>query len=206
MSSGDEPTDADLVERAKLAVRDDFGAFEALVHRYQEKVLGNCRYLTGSRDDAEDLAQEIFVKAFFALERFEGRSSFHTWLWRIKVNHCLNHVRRGRQERTIDVDTPGLDRVPELQVAPVAERSLHTQLDRDLIERSLDAMSETLRIPLLLRDLDGLPYQEIADELNLSLSAVKMRIKRGREDFQRRYAGGLPGREPSVEDAMKAHG
>ena len=107
-SSGAEPTDTDLVERAKRAVRDDYGAFEVLVQRYQEKVLGNCRYLTGSRDDADDLAQEVFVKAFFALPRFEGRSTFHTWLWRIKVNHCLNHLRRSRQERTIDVETPGL--------------------------------------------------------------------------------------------------
>ena len=146
-----------------------------------------CRYLTGSRDDADDMAQEVFVKAYFALSRFEGRSSFQTWLWRIKVNHCLNHLRKSWRERTIDIEAPGLDRVPELQVEATAHRVLQTQLDRELIDQTLDALPETLRIPLLLRDLDGLSYQEIADELGLSLSAIKMRIKRGREEFRRRY-------------------
>ena len=151
-------------------------------------MLGNCRYLAGSGADAEDLAQEVFVKMFFGLSRFEGRSTFKTWLWRIKVNHCLNFLQRRRTERMVDVDTPGLDRTPELQTSPTAERALAAQADRALIDRSLDGMNDTLRVPLLLRDLDGLSYQEIADRLGLSLSAAKMRIKRGREEFRRRYA------------------
>ncbi len=114
-------TDADLVKRAQRAGRDDYGAFELLVDRYQHRVLANCRYLSGSRDEAEDMSQEVFVKAFFALSRFEGRSSFHTWLWRIKINHCLNHLRRVRRERPVDIDTPGLERAPELQVEATAD-------------------------------------------------------------------------------------
>ena len=187
MPVGSEGTDTELVTQAKQAVRDDFGPFEALVQRYQDRVLGNCRYLTGSRDDADDMAQEVFVKAFFALQKFEGRSSFKTWLWRIKVNHCLNHLRRSRRERTIDIEAPGLDRVPELQVEARAEDALRSQVDRESIDRILETLPETLRVPLLLRDLDGLSYQEIADELGLSLSATKMRIKRGREEFRSQY-------------------
>ena len=198
-------TDADLVARAQQSARDDYGAFDALAQRYQDRVLGNCRYLTVARDDADDMAQEVFVKAFFALSKFEGRSSFQTWLWRIKVNHCLNHLRRSRRERTIDIEAPGLDRVPELQVEATAHRTLQTQLDRELIDQTLDALPETLRVPLLLRDLDGLSYQEIADELGLSLSAVKMRIKRGREEFRHRYDEHVSGAEPRAGQ-MRADG
>ncbi len=200
-----DATDADLVSQAKRADRDDCGAFELLVQRYQDRVLGNCRYLTGSREDADDMAQEVFVKAFFALSRFEGRSSFQIWLWRIKVNHCLNHLRRSRRERTIDIEAPGLDRVPELQVEAAAHRALQTELDRELIDRTLESLPDTLRIPLLLRDLDGLSYQEIANDLKLSLSAVKMRIKRGREEFRHRYDEGVSGDEPRL-DQVRAHG
>ena len=234
--SRDSPIDdaplVDQAQRARRAARDDFRAFEVLVERYQERVLGNCRYLTGSQSDAEDLAQEVFVKAFSGLATFERRSSFKTafasgspWLrvpvlvrlptagvvrcpllrlqprlrrpgrrqtvfpWRIKVNHCLNFLQRSRRERFVAVDEPEVEQRPELHVDPAAPRNLETELDRELITRSLDAMPETLRVPLLLRDLDGFSYQEIADGLGLSLSAVKMRIKRGREDFRGRYAG-----------------
>ena len=201
VGSDPRPDDDELVDRAKRSDRYDLEAFEALVERYQEKVLGNCRYLTGSRDDAEDLAQEVFVKMFFGLARFEGRSAFKTWLWRIKVNHCLNFLQRRKGEREVDLETPGLDRAPELQVQPTAERLLESQRDRDVIDQTLDGMGESLRIPLLLRDLDGLSYQDIADELGLSLSAVKMRIKRGREDFQRRYSATCANQEQVSEPA-----
>ncbi len=191
--SPDSPIDdaalVDEAQRARRAARDDLRAFEVLVERYQERVLGNCRYLTGSQSDAEDLAQEVFVKAFSGLATFERRSSFKTWLWRIKVNHCLNFLQRSRRERFVAVDEPEVEQRPELRVDPAAPRNLETELDRELITRSLDAMPETLRVPLLLRDLDGFSYQEIAEGLGLSLSAVKMRIKRGREDFRGRYAG-----------------
>lgn len=187
MSDDLQTSDDELVDRARQAIRGDLSAFEALVERYQEKVLGNCRYLTGSRTDAEDLAQEVFVKTFCGLARFERRSAFKTWLWRIKVNHCLNFLKRQRREQSVDLETPGLDRAPELQVPPAAGRALENDVNRQRIEDTLDQMSESLRVPLLLRDLDGFSYQEIADQLQLSLSAVKMRIKRGRAEFRRRY-------------------
>ena len=191
--SDDLPLDEALVDeaqQARRAARDDLRAFEILVERYQDGVLGNCRYLTGSPSDAEDLAQEVFVKAFSGLASFERRSSFKTWLWRIKVNHCLNFLQRSRRERFVTVEQLDVRQRPELRVEPAAPRNLETAFDRELIARSLDAMPETLRVPSLLRDLDGFSYQEIADGLGLSLSAVKMRIKRGREDFRQRYAEG----------------
>ena len=98
-----------------------------------------------------------------------------------------------------------MDRVPELQVEPTAHRALQTEHDRELIDETLDALPDTLRVPLLLRDLDGLSYQEIADDLELSLSALKMRIKRGREEFRRRYDERVSRGEPRPNQ-VRAHG
>ncbi len=116
----DDAALVDQVQAARRAARDDFRAFEVLVERYQDRVLGNCRYLTGSQSDAEDLAQEVFAKVFSGLAGFERRSGFKTWLWRIKVNHCLNFLQRSRRERFVAVHEPEVEQRPELQVGPAA--------------------------------------------------------------------------------------
>lgn len=176
-----------LVRAAKVAPPDDLRAFEALVERNQGHVVANCRHLTGSPAEAEDLAQEVFVKAFFALRRFEERSSFRTWVRQIKVNHCLTHLTKRKKERTVDLDDPGVADDQALRVDAAAEDQLLAEDERARIQAVLDALGESLRVPLVLRDLDGLSYQEIAEQLGIGLSAVKMRIKRGREEFRRLY-------------------
>ncbi len=179
--------DDSLVDRAQASPSGDLRAFEGLVRRHQEVILANCRYMTGSADLAEDLAQEVFVKAYFALPRFEKRASFGTWVKRIKVNHCLNHIRKAKKGSFVDLDDPALQSEPELQVAATGQADLETLDERARIRRTLDLVPEKLRLPLILRDLDGLTYQEIAEHLNIGLSAVKMRIKRGRQEFRRLY-------------------
>ena len=157
------------------------------MRRHQGHVVANCRVITRSSADAEDLAQDVFIKAFFGLRRFEGRSQFKTWLQRIKVNHCLNHLRKTRGAVLVDMEEPGLEAHPAMHRQSTVHESLQSGLDRERIVRALDGMSDTLRIPLMLRDGDGLSYEEIATELGIGLSAVKMRIKRGREEFRRRF-------------------
>ena len=179
--------DDELVEQARARGNGDTRPFEELVRRHQRFVVGNCRVILRSANDAEDLAQEVFVKAFFALRRFEGRSQFRTWLQRIKVNHCLNHLRKTRGTVTVDIEDVALEGHSGMQTAPNAEIELQTAGDRDQIMRVLDSMSDTLRIPLMLRDGDGQSYDEIAAHLGIGLSAVKMRIKRARTEFRRRF-------------------
>lgn len=162
--------------------------FEALVRRHQGFVLANCRVISRSPADAEDLAQEVFVKAYFGLPRFEQRAQFRTWLRRIKVNHCLNFVRKTRGAVLVDVTEPSVESHADMMSPPVAEDRLHASDTRDRIVAVLDTMSDTLRVPLMLCDADGLSYDEIAEQLGIGLSAVKMRIKRGREEFRRRWA------------------
>jgi RNA polymerase sigma-70 factor (ECF subfamily) len=181
-----ELSDEALVERVRNAPERDTGAFETLVQRHQRGVVANCRHLT-TADVAEDLAQEVFVKAYFALNRFEGRSSFKTWVQRIKVNHCLNHLRRRRGVAYVDLEEEATASRPELQTDAEAERALEVEDARRQVAALLDAMSDTLRIPLVMRDADGMSYEEIASVLGIGLSAVKMRIKRGREEFRRLF-------------------
>ncbi len=182
----DEP-DEGLVARI-LRDEHDPRPFEALVRRHQGFVLANCRVISRSPADAEDLAQEVFVKAYFGLPRFEQRAQFRTWLRRIKVNHCLNFVRKTRGAVLVDVDEPSVETHADMMSPPVAEDRLHADETRDRIVQVLDTMSDTLRVPLMLCDADGLSYDEIAEQLGIGLSAVKMRIKRGREEFRRRWA------------------
>jgi RNA polymerase sigma-70 factor (ECF subfamily) len=192
-------TDSDetLVDKAKAAPPGDLRAFETLVQRHQAGILANCRYLSGSAEDAQDLAQEVFVKAFFGLGRFEGRATFRSWIQRIKVNHCLNFLRKRKGKTFVDVQDPVIETESELQTAPDAERRVRAKDQREAIQAVLGQLTETLRVPLIMRDLDGLAYEEIAEALGIGLSAVKMRIKRAREEFRRLYSAvlGKPGEE-----------
>jgi RNA polymerase sigma-70 factor (ECF subfamily) len=183
-------TDEMLVETARQARQGDLRAFEELLRRHQGRVQTNCRYLSGNDEDALDLAQEVMVKAYFNLKRFEGRSSFGTWIGRIKVNHCLNHLRRQKGRSFVDLDEPGLKSHRELQSGRRTDDAVLAGDRRAAIAAVLETMPESLRVPLILRDMDGLSYQEIADQLEVGLSAVKMRIKRAREHFRAAYERG----------------
>ena len=180
-------SDEELVELIRGAGDGDLRPFDRLVKRHQGKVLANCRYLTRSAADSEDLAQEVFLKAFFALERFEGRSSFSTWLQRIKINHCLNYLDKKKRRPSVAVEDLDPSHDKRFSVAPEAERRIHARSDRERIGFILDLLVENLRVPLVLRDADGASYQEIADHLGIGLSAAKMRIKRAREEFRSRW-------------------
>lgn len=184
-----EPDD-ELLQQAIAAREGDLRAFEQLVIRHQKRIVADCRHITHDNNNAEDLAQEVFVKAFFGVRRFEGRSSFRHWLQRIKVNHCLTYLKKQKGKTLIDIEDDDLRGSAELSVPPAADRHAEAMSDREQIVRILDSMSATLRIPLVLCDIDELSYEEIASALGISLSAVKMRIKRAREEFRGRYQSG----------------
>jgi len=192
-----ELDDDALLALAQKALEGDLRPFDVLVERNQGWVRANCRQLTRSGEE-EDLAQEVFIKAYFGLQRFEGRSSFKTWIARIKGNHCMNHIRKMGARPRADRD---LDQISEQQVAvdPRAPKRIHADDERRRIDKILEGMSETLRVPLILRDMDEMSYQEIANVLGAGLSAVKMRIKRARSEFRERLRDAAT--EPECEDS-----
>ena len=179
--------DANLVAQAVAAQPGDLRAFDELVRRHQSRVQTNCRYLSGNEEDALDLTQEVLVKAYFNLKGFEARAGFGTWINRIKVNHCLNHLRQNKNRVFVDVQDPGLESHDALRTNNMTDKAATAGDTRQQIGRVLDSLPESLRVPLILRDMDGLSYQEIATNLNLGLSAVKMRIKRARAEFRAGY-------------------
>ncbi len=188
-----ERSDEVLVAEARSAPAGDHRAFQVLVERHQEDLLADSRYLTGSPGDAEDLTQEVFVKIFFSLRSFAGRSQFKTWARRIKINHCLNFIRKRKGKSFLDVDAPEVQASEELHAPARGDAEAMRHDDREKIRAVLDSMSDTLRVPLILCDMDGLSYQEAADQLGIGLSALKMRLKRAREHFRSRHETG--GRE-----------
>ena len=173
--------------RSTRMVLVDSQGVEKLVLRHQRRVVANCRYITRDANNAEDLAQEVLVKAFFGLRGFEGRSTFGSWLKRIKINHCLNYLKKQAGRSYVGVEERDVEEFDQLKVHATAEQQAGAISDRQLISQVLDSMSNTLRIPLLLCDMDEFSYEEVAESLRISLSAAKMRIKRAREEFRERY-------------------
>jgi RNA polymerase sigma-70 factor (ECF subfamily) len=179
--------DEELAKGARQAPDGDLRVFEQLILRFQGRVAANCRYITRDPDSAEDLAQDVFVKAFFGLRDFDGTSPFEAWLQRIKISHCLEYLKEQAGLPYVGIAELGVGELERLQTPLAPERPVGTISDNPLISAVLDSMSDVLRIPLVLSDMDELSYEEIARFLGVSLSATKMRIKRGREEFRERY-------------------
>lgn len=167
-------------------------AFAALVERYERKVYGLAYRMSGSPDDAADLAQEAFIRIWRKLAEFRGDSTFSTWVYRVTVNVCLDRRRQDRRRPTVSLDAPsdGASGPPERQVAdggPGPDAALESaELHAD-IQREIARLPAEYRAALVLRDVEGHAYQEIADILSISLGTVKSRISRGRQLLKERF-------------------
>ena len=180
-----EQMDKLFVERARQG---DESAFEALVNLYGKKVYNTACRICKNEADAEDVAQEVFLKVYRALPNFKGESSFSTFLYRVTVNACLDFVRRsGRAaaESLVRQDADG----EEYEYLPAdAEQTPERQSERaelrETLRRSILRLSDEHRAVILLRDVNGLSYEEIAAVLSCSVGTVKSRINRAREKLR----------------------
>ena len=160
-------------------------AWEQIVRQYWRKVFNVAYKFVGKHDEAEDLAQDIFLKIFKSLDTFDRRANFQTWLISISRNLCIDHYRSVRKEReTIDREVDAGELAPPTaEPGPVAALE---QRDRVLLlKQALSALPDTLRTAVLMRDIQELSYQEIADRLRLPEGTVKSRINRGRTELAR---------------------
>jgi RNA polymerase sigma-70 factor (ECF subfamily) len=178
------PPDA-LEALIKRCLAGDQTAWEAIVRQYWRKVFNVAYKFVGRHDEAEDLAQDIFLKIFRSLDTFDSRANFQTWLISVSRNLCIDHYRSVRREReTIDraVDTSELaPAAPD--PGPVAALE---QRDRvTLLRQAMAALPPSLRTAVLMRDIQELTYQEIAERLKLPEGTVKSRINRGRTELAR---------------------
>jgi RNA polymerase sigma-70 factor (ECF subfamily) len=163
----------------------DQAAWEAIVHQYWRKVFNVAYKFVGKHDQAEDLTQEIFLKIFKSLDTFDRRANFQTWLISISRNLCIDYYRSVRKEReTIDREVDANELTPASRdPGPVAALE---QRDRvALLRQALAGLPQTLRTAVLMRDIQELSYQEIAERLRLPEGTVKSRINRGRTELAR---------------------
>src|SRR6188508_917345 len=177
------PSDIDaLIERCLAGNQD---AWARIVRQHWRKVFNVAYKFTGKHDEAEDLTQDIFVKIFKSLHTFDRRANFQTWLISISRNLCIDHYRSVRKEReTIDRDVDANELSP-LSHDPGPVAALEQQDRVVLLKQAMGALPHTLRTAVLMRDIQELSYQEIADKLRLPEGTVKSRINRGRTELAR---------------------
>jgi RNA polymerase sigma-70 factor (ECF subfamily) len=175
------PSDAELIERC---LGKDNSAWELVVARFRRRVFHISYKFTGKHDEAEDLTQEIFLKVFRSLEKFNRGADFGTWLSSVARNYCIDRYRASKREKEVLVeDALAYDLAPASSGNPY--RALEDQDRRSLVRRGLEQLPSKLREAVILRDLQGLSYQEMATRLALPEGTVKSRINRGREELAR---------------------
>ena len=163
----------------------DVNAFEALLTAYEKNVYNLALRMTANPEDAADMTQEAFIKAYNSLDSFRGDSKFSVWLYRIVSNVCLDFLRRRSRRGTVSLsleDEDGEDvqlDIPDDSQSP--EALLERRMTREAVQRGLDALPEDARQILLLREIQGLSYEEIAEALQLEAGTVKSRIFRARK-------------------------
>ncbi len=184
-----QEADADL-EIVRRVQAGDVAAFDRIVERYRERVFGILYNLTSNREDAADLTQEAFIKAFQSIHRFSGQASFFTWLYRIAVNSTLSHLRKARIRsffslERIDSDEPVAKEIIEaLTDTTGVERDTYVRELQEKLNDALQKLSIKHRTVVTLFEIDGLSHQEIADVMDCSVGTVRSRLHYAKQLLQ----------------------
>jgi len=190
MPGGVEPEDSTLVEKVRQGVVE---AYDILVRRYQERIYATIYHMTSNHEDANDLVQETFIKAFKALNSFKGDSSFYTWIYRIAVNKTINFLkqRKNRVQMSLnDVDF-NAEHDPDL-IALVSERTPRRDLNiaelQEKLNGALQKLSEHHRMVVTLHDIQGLSHEEIGKIMDCNVGTVRSRLFYARQQLQAHLA------------------
>jgi RNA polymerase sigma-70 factor (ECF subfamily) len=183
-----DDTDQQLVQRVQAG---DKSAFNLLVLKYQHRVLKLVGRFVSDAAEAEDVAQEAFLKAYRALSSFRGESAFYTWLYRIAINTAKNALVANRR-RPVDFDLDLQDpeqyeRQARLKDDATPEGVLLTDEIREVVERAMEQLPEDLRTAIVLRELEGLSYEEIAEAMDFPVGTVRSRLFRAREAIDKKF-------------------
>ncbi|OEU68110.1 MAG: hypothetical protein BBJ57_00100 [Desulfobacterales bacterium PC51MH44] len=175
----------------------DKAAFDKLVRKHKDKLFNLVYWFLGDYQEANDCAQDIFIKVFKSLKKFRFESAFSTWLYRIATNTCKNRLRSSAyrwKKKTVSLENPeGSKSVnPSFEVedgSPSPVNELEKKERLMLIEKAINALPEEQNRVVVLRDIQGLPYEEIADITGLNLGTVKSRLARGRLELRNKLKG-----------------
>jgi RNA polymerase sigma-70 factor (ECF subfamily) len=184
-----DPPPVDDRTLAARARDGDETAFEELIRQYHGKLYGLIYNMTSNREDTEDLLQEVFAKAHGSLHRFQGKSSFYTWIYRIAINRTINYLKRRRKRQTLSLDA--IDGAVERDRAylelssresPVRDVRLAELQER--LNKALQTLSEKHRTVVVMHDIQGIPHQEIAAMLGVSEGTLRSRLFYARQQLQ----------------------
>jgi RNA polymerase sigma-70 factor, ECF subfamily len=182
-----DDSDQQLVERVQAGEK---AAFDLLVRKYQHRVLKLVSRFVSDAAEAEDVSQEAFLKAYRALASFRGDSAFYTWLYRIAINTAKNALvsnRRRPVDFDLDLQDPEqYDRHARLKEGDTPEGVLLTEEIRSVVEKAMEQLPEDLRTAIVLRELEGLSYEEIAEAMDCPVGTVRSRIFRAREAIDKK--------------------
>src|SRR6266508_3061561 len=185
----DAPSEESILVQAARA--GDIGAFESPVRRYARNVLRIAQHITQNREDAEDVVQDAFLKAYQNLGQFQGQSKFYTWLVRIAVNEALMRLRRRRPDRMVSIDEDVKteeDSIPReiADWSPNPEQRYSQAELKEILGKTIQGLPPSFRTVFVLRDVEGLSTEETAAALELSVPAVKSRLLRARLQLRER--------------------
>jgi RNA polymerase sigma-70 factor (ECF subfamily) len=181
----------DEMALVRAAKQGDVSAFEELVRRYDRNVFRIANHITHNAEDAEDVVQEAFLKAYQNLNRFQEQSKFYTWLVRIAVNEALMKLRRRRSDKTVsmdqDIETEE-DTIPReiADWSPNPEQQFKQEELKEILQKTIQGLPAGFRTVFVLRDVEGLSTEETAEALDLSIPAVKSRLLRARLQLRER--------------------
>jgi RNA polymerase sigma-70 factor (ECF subfamily) len=184
--------DEELVRRVQAGNGE---AFEELVRRYERKVYNIAYRLMGNERDASEVLQDAFLRAYRFLPKFQFKSSFFTWLYRIATNVSLTKLRKREKVQLVSIDEPGTGdgdmplEIPDYRYSP--ERMMRQRELREALQKAVDNLPPDYRSVVVLRDLEGLSNEEVSKVLNLTVAAVKSRLHRGRLELRKVLAGYL---------------
>jgi len=181
-----EGIEKELIKEAKLG---NMGAFESLIIRYESKVYNIAYKMFNNEEDAKDVSQEIFIKLYRNLIKFNEQSKFSTWLYRVAVNTCLDEIRKRKKDKenltsnVYETEDGEIEReIPSTYNMPEAELIKNDRIEK--LRYALTLIKEDHRSVIVLKDLEGYSYNEIADTLNITIGTVKSRISRARESLK----------------------
>jgi RNA polymerase sigma-70 factor, ECF subfamily len=152
--------------------------FRFLVERYQEKVRNIVFSIFNDADLVDDISQEVFIKVFQALQNFRFESSFYTWIYRITVNKCRDELRKKKVKRFFSFQS--FEKTTNLKIENMATTTFDDENMMGVIQDTIKKLPEKFRMPIILKDIDGLSYDEIAEVLDCEVGTVKSRLSRGR--------------------------
>ncbi len=190
MSQQEHPEEKRLIVQAK---RGDTNAFESLVRKYQKPIYYLCYRMTGAHQAADDLSQDVFIKAYFALSHFKEEMNFFSWIRKIAINRAINHLKVWKREKTLGGDEMRISQNPDASPQEMPEETYQRKQMVKTFKQALQNLSAEQRAIFVLKVYENLSYEQIATTLNIPQGTVMSRLSRARRNLKKAMSAYLQG-------------